>query len=112
MRLPNGIQTDHGCARAFAKLARQSTFAAAGATQNDDSHHVCWLPQDSVGATGRGFLHGLVGFRRDLVPQISKFFVEKVLHPLMKYLDRRTHRANHASADDSLCQLEMMKAEQ
>src|SRR5271167_3437750 len=34
-----------------------------------------------------------------------------MLHALVKNLDRRSHRADHAAADDSLRQLEVMEAE-
>lgn len=53
-----------------------------------------------------------MGFRCDLVAHIPEIFVEKVLHPLMKNLDGRTHGANHTAANDSLRQFEMMKAEE
>jgi anti-sigma factor RsiW len=46
MRLPDVVQTDDRCAREFAKPSRQSSLAAASATQDDDSCHDCWLPQE------------------------------------------------------------------
>src|SRR5580692_10372170 len=66
--------------------------------------------QTSIRATCLGLQHGFVRLGRDLVSYIPKFLVEKVLHPLMKYLNRRSHRANHAAADNSLRKFEMMKA--
>src|SRR5580692_8298407 len=66
--------------------------------------------QTSIRATCLGLQHGFVRLGRDLVSHIPKFLVEKVLHPLMENLDRRSHRADHAAANDSLRQFEMMKA--
>src|ERR1700678_1576700 len=43
MRLPDGIQTDNRRAGSFAKLPRQSSLAAASATQDNDSRHDRWL---------------------------------------------------------------------
>jgi len=45
MRLPDVIQKDDRRAREFAKPPRQSSLAAASATQDDDSCHDVELPQ-------------------------------------------------------------------
>ena len=63
-----------------------------------------------IRATGGWFLRSAVCLGGDLIPHVPEIFIEKMFHPLMKHLNRRTHRANHASTDDSLCKLEVMKA--
>lgn len=67
---------------------------------------------NSIRRSRAGLLQGVIGFRRNLVAHIPKLFVEKMLHTLVQHFDRRAHCAHHASADDSLRQLQMMEAEQ
>ncbi len=57
-------------------------------------------------------LHGFVGFGGDLVAHVPEVFVEKMFHALVQDFDRRAHGAHHSATDDSLRQLQMVKAEQ
>jgi len=54
----------------------------------------------------------VISFGRDPVAHVPKLFVKEVLHPLMKNFHRRTHCAHYASADNPLCQFEVMKTKQ
>ena len=54
-------------------------------------------------------LHGLGG---DAVADVPQIFVEEVFHALVQDFYRGAHGADDPSADDSLGQLEMVKAEE
>src|SRR6476469_9964877 len=49
---------------------------------------------------------------RDLVAQVPQVPVESMLHPLLQHFHGCAHSANHAPANNPLCELQMVKAEQ
>ena len=61
---------------------------------------------------GTVFLQDVIGFGSDLIAHVPKLFIKKVLHPLMQYFHRRSHRAHHASTDNPLRQFEVVKTKQ
>ena len=50
--------------------------------------------------------------RRDLIPHIPQFLIEKMFHALVQDLDRCSHRAHYPASNDSLRQLQVMEAKQ
>ena len=57
-------------------------------------------------------LDGFIAPGGDLVPHVPQVFIEEMFHSLMKHLDRGAHRPHYSSANDSLCQFQVMEAEQ
>jgi hypothetical protein len=49
---------------------------------------------------------------RDLVAQVPQVAVESVLHALLQHFHGCAHSANHAPANNPLCEFQMVKPEQ